>query len=199
MAKSVIARDAAEFGSYRGLGSAEAAEALCQDLYGSLGATHRRGYWSFVALFPDDVIPDEEQFEQRLWQQLQRMHDFDVRLHAWDAAVSDDPQDDTFSFSIGGHAWYVIGLHPEASRKARRLPVPALVFNPHGQFEALRERGKYDVLRDQIRRRDLALQGSINPMLRDHGEASEARQYSGRAVEEAWRCPFHSRAGNRNA
>ena len=38
--------------------------------------------------------------------------------------------------------------------------------------------------------RDEALTGSRNPMLARHGEASEARQYSGRAVDEDWRCPF---------
>ena len=36
----------------------------------------------------------------------------------------------------------------------------------------------------------MQLQGSINPMLSDFGEATEARQYSGRAVEDDWRAPF---------
>jgi len=35
------------------------------------------------------------------------------------------------------------------------------------------------------------VQGSLNPNLADFGERSEARQYSGREVEEHWRCPFH--------
>ena len=39
--------------------------------------------------------------------------------------------------------------------------------------------------------RDEAIAGSRNPMLARHGEASEARQYSGRAVDPDWRCPFH--------
>ena len=39
--------------------------------------------------------------------------------------------------------------------------------------------------------RDEALAGSRNPMLARHGEASEARQYSGRVVDDAWQCPFH--------
>jgi hypothetical protein len=32
-------------------------------------------------------------------------------------------------------------------------------------------------------------------MLARHGELSEARQYSGRVVEEGWRCPFHYAGG----
>ncbi|MNR56963.1 YqcI/YcgG family protein [compost metagenome] len=49
-------------------------------------------------------------------------------------------------------------------------------------------------MQDAIRTRDIALQGSINPVLARFGEASEARQYSGRAVEADWQCPFHSKA-----
>ena len=45
-------------------------------------------------------------------------------------------------------------------------------------------------MRDTIRRRDVELQGSINPMLADHGQISEGRQYSGRAVGPAWCAPF---------
>jgi FPC/CPF motif-containing protein YcgG len=41
-----------------------------------------------------------------------------------------------------------------------------------------------------VRERDVALQGSTNPNLADFGQASEARQYSGRATEVAWQCPF---------
>jgi FPC/CPF motif-containing protein YcgG len=39
------------------------------------------------------------------------------------------------------------------------------------------------------------LQGTVNPMLAEFGEQSEARQYSGRDVGEIWKCPFHARGG----
>jgi len=55
----------------------------------------------------------------------------------------------------------------------------------------LREQQRYEKLRASILDRDVALAGSINPMLARHGTVSEARQYSGRAVESDWRCPFH--------
>lgn len=191
MAKSVLARQAVEYGTYRGLGSQPAAQAMCVDLYRSLAGLHD-GYWSFAALFPGERIAGEEEFEERLWTHLQRMHDFDAPLHPWDATVSSDPANPYFSLSIGGRAWYVIGLHPGASRQARRLRTVALVFNPHAQFDDLRARGRYDAVRGRIRQRDQRLQGSINPMLADHGETSEARQYSGRAVGVSWRCPLRA-------
>jgi hypothetical protein len=81
-------------------------------------------------------------------------------------------------------------MHPLASRLARRSPLPVLVFNPHAQFERLRVSGGYDRVRDVVRRRDAKLQGTINPMVADHGQGSEARQYSGRVVDAGWRAPL---------
>ena len=65
-----------------------------------------------------------------------------------------------------------------------------MVFNLHDQFERLREEGRYDRMRDKIIARDVALAGTPNPMLAQHGEASAARQFSGRAVNDDWQCPF---------
>ena len=48
----------------------------------------------------------------------------------------------------------------------------------------------YDRVRDTIRKRDVQKNGSINPMLVDFGNRSEAPQYSGRAVNDGWECPF---------
>ena len=45
-------------------------------------------------------------------------------------------------------------------------------------------------MRERILERDMAISGSPNPMLARHGESSEARQYSGRAVTSDWTCPF---------
>jgi len=73
---------------------------------------------------------------------------------------------------------------------ARRFPRPVLVFNLHDQFERLRAEGRYERMREAILERDRKLAGDVNPMLVRFGEASEARQYSGRAVGEEWECPF---------
>ena len=62
------------------------------------------------------------------------------------------------------------------------------------QYERLREQGRYERMRETILQRDRDLAGDINPMLSRHGEASEARQYSGRAVEdEDWKPPFEDK------
>lgn len=145
---------------------------------------------SFVATF-SHAVDGEQRFERLMWQQLQLLHDVDDA--DWDPSVSDDPADAEFSMSIAGRAFFVVGLHPDASRLARRSPLPSLVFNFHDQFEQLKASGKYATMQTAIRARDTALQGSINPVLSRFGEASEARQYSGRAVGSAWTCPFTPR------
>ena len=117
-----------------------------------------------------------------------------------DLSVSRDPDDPHFSLSFGGQAFFVVGLHPGASRPARRFERPAMVFNLHDRFVRLREEGRYEKLRASILDRDVAVAGSLNPMLARHGEMSEARQYSGRAVGNDWQCPFDSRPlGERDA
>jgi FPC/CPF motif-containing protein YcgG len=142
-----------------------------------------------IALFDDDV-GDEQDFERRLWRHLQALHRRDRLDFDWAPGVSSNPRSSDFSFSIAGRAFFVVGLHPHASRLARRAPIPSLVFNFHDQFEQLRASGKYDRMQRVIRARDVALQGDANPVLSRFGEASEAMQYSGRSVGADWGCPF---------
>jgi FPC/CPF motif-containing protein YcgG len=151
-------------------------------------------FQSFVVLFEQPDQLGEHEFEEHLWNRVQSLSDKDGWLgKTYDARVSPDPSDPHFSLSFGGEAFFVVGLHPGASRVARRFERPALVFNLHDQFERLREEGLYDRLRTTILERDLNLNGSQNPMLSRFGESSEARQYSGRAVGSDWRCPFSGR------
>lgn len=145
---------------------------------------------SFMATFDGPHEVTEEEFEDALWRQLQRLHDFDFTRFEWADDTTADPTSPTFGFSVAGHSFFVVGLHSGASRITRRFPHPALVFNSHTQFERLKQRGVYQRLQREIRARELALQGSLNPNLSDFGEASEARQYSGRAIEPGWQCPF---------
>jgi FPC/CPF motif-containing protein YcgG len=149
---------------------------------------------TFAAVFTSSTA-SEDVFESLLWRQLQQLHEVDRVAHGWDPAVSSDPDDPAFSFSVGGRGFFVVGLNPHASRLARRAPSDTLVFNFHAQFEALKAAGKYGGLEQAIRQRDVALQGSLNPALARHGEASQARQFSGRPVGDAWRCPFQPRGG----
>jgi len=153
---------------------------------------NKRLFQSFVAIFRGPRVLDEEQFEGALWERLQSLTDKDSwHGQSHDSRVSADPQSPHFSMSFGGEGFYIIGLHPRASRPARRFFCPAIVFNLHDQFEELRKREIYDGMRGRIAERDMAFSGSVNPMLTTFGEGSEAKQYSGRAVDGSWACPFH--------
>ncbi|HIG24162.1 MAG TPA: YqcI/YcgG family protein [Henriciella marina] len=149
---------------------------------------------SFAAIFPDEAPSTEPEFERALWDRLQSLHNLDVASGgAWATNVSGDPQSSHFSMSLAGHAFFVVGLHPAASRPARRFEYPVLVFNSHDQFERLREDKRYAKMQEVIRQRDEALSGSINPMLADHGFGAAAAQYSGREVDSDWVCPFEKK------
>lgn len=154
------------------------------------------GLRSFAVLFEGPGDLDELGFEQAMWERLQSIADKDAWLgQAVDERVSANPDDPHFCLSFGGEAYFVVGLHPGASRPARRFKRPVLVFNLHDQFERLRAEGRYERMRERIMQRDMELAGSINPMLDRHGDASAARQFSGRAVGSDWRCPFEDPRG----
>lgn len=156
------------------------------------------GFRTLIALFPDSPALDEAGFEAALWQRVAGLEAEDVaRGFAPDPLADSDPASPRFAISLGGNAFFLVGLHPGATRPARRFSVPAIAFNPHDQFDALRADGRYEAMRASILERDLALAGSANPMIARFGETSEARQYSGRAVGADWVCPYAGRAGLR--
>lgn len=193
--KSALRRATYRFGTYDRLDDDAVTEGLARDLYAF--AAEREGFESdfttFVAVFRERGTAGETGFERALWSQLQRLHDLDARYHRWDPRVSEDPADPGFSFSVAGNAFFVIGMHHGASRSARRFAWPTLVFNAHEQFENLRADGRFGALQSRIRAREVMLDGRINPNLADYGYHSEARQYSGRATEPGWTCPFRPR------
>ena len=86
------------------------------------------GFHSFIATFRGPLSTDEAGFEASLFGLLQRLHDADDET--WADGVGSDPNDPHFAFSAGGTAYFIVGLHPAASRVARRAPLPTLVFNP---------------------------------------------------------------------
>jgi len=190
-AKAALNTHAYRFATYSAIASSVATAGLARDL-GAFAAERPlmpSDYATFIAFF-EEPTGDEAQFERRLWEQLQALSDLDSEVYPYDPAVSADPQNPRFAFSFARTAFFVVGLHPESSRIARRFALPALVFNAHAQFDALRAQGLYERFKVKVRARDLALQGSLNPNLSEFGERSEAMQYSGRSVEEQWKCPF---------
>lgn len=147
-------------------------------------------FFTYIAIFPESYFADERQFEAALWDLLERLHEEDGKHFDWNKAYSKNPDDTDFSFSFGERGFFMVGLHPESSRKARRFEYPAVAFNLQAQFDGLREKGRFDVMRESIRERELRFQGSVNPMLADYGEGLQAPQYSGRKVSKEWKCPF---------
>jgi len=193
-AKAALNGNLFRFGFYEEINTPETNLLLAEDL--RLFAEEQKristNYASFAAIFDAPVVENEESWENALWTQLNHLHEIDRRQFVWDSTVSSDPQDVNFSFSIAGTGFFIVGLHPNSSRTARRFSRMTMVFNPHAQFDRLRENGQYNRMQKTIRAREMKLQGSLNPNLSDFGTQSEARQYSGRALEEGWKCPFHA-------
>jgi FPC/CPF motif-containing protein YcgG len=199
-AKSAMRRDSYRFALYEELGGRPSVDQLAADLGAFAGDSAQSGgaFTTFVASFVEPAAITEQEFEARLWQTLQALHDLDAGEHAWNGSVSADPGDPHFAFSFAGTAFFIVGLHAASSRASRRFAWPTLVFNPHQQFDELRESGRYQRFQQLIREGETALQGSINPMLAEFGDRSEASQYSGRRVEAGWKCPFRlARPANR--
>lgn len=196
-AQAAFRQEMYRLGVYPELASPKATAGLARDLF-TFVEEQKRGstrFATFIAAFAGPRDLGEEEFESQLWEQLNRLHDLDRAHHRWDPRTSSDPDDPCFSYSFAGSACFVVGMHAGSSRVSRRFPYSMLVFNLHDQFERLRNSGAYEQMKAVIRQREMALQGSINPMLDDFGGSSEARQYSGRAVGPEWRCPFQARNG----
>ena len=192
MARSVFNLQTFRMATYGALGAAGNAEMICHDLYEFRAEfpSPVGGNASFIACFDGETPVDEVSFERSMWTQLRELRALDLRFFPWASDVDANPASPDFSFSVGGRGFFLIGMHPGASRLARRTPMPVIVFNLHEQFVELRSSGKFDGIRNAIQSRDLKLQGTINPMAADFGARSEAAQYSGRAVGRDWVCPF---------
>lgn len=147
-------------------------------------------FHTVCVIFPETHSINEEMFDSLLWQRLQALSDLDAQKYPYDSRVDSDPSSPQFSFSLKEEAFFIIGLSPGSSRDARRFRYPAIVFNPHEQFEELRSLKRYDKMKNIVRKRDVALSGSINPMLHDFGDDSEVYQYSGMRYDKNWECPY---------
>ena len=145
------------------------------DQYRNLSAP----YHSAAVIFKQPEGAEEKVFDRLFWQRLRSLADLDRKVYASDRRVDPDPASPHFSFSLKEEAFFIIGLHPASTRASRRFSYPAIVFNPHAEFEKLRKSNRYEPMKKVVRKRDVAFSGSINPTLTDFGEASEVYQYSG--------------------
>ena len=194
-AKAAIRSGQYGFGFYEAFASDAAVSGLARDLFTfTRDASSQDRFATYIASFAGPHPHDESDFERLLWDTLQRLSNLDRCHHQWSSRCSPDPASPDFAFSFAGVPFFIVGLHAASSRAARRFAWPTLVFNPHRQFDELRRSGRYARFQQVIRSAELQLQGSINPMLSDHGTTSEASQYSGRQVDTNWECPFHAQS-----
>jgi FPC/CPF motif-containing protein YcgG len=147
-------------------------------------------FHSAAIIFTGPAINNEERYDALFWNTLQSLSSLDAKYYPYDTRVNSNTASHHFSFSLKSEALYVIGLNPKSSRMSRRFAYPAIVFNPHSQFEKLREEDRYLHLKEVIRKRDIACSGSVNPMLLDFGAGSEVYQYSGMQHPKEWQCPL---------
>lgn len=195
-AKSAFNTKSYQFALYQTMADPEATMGLCYDLYNFVKELSKsnNSLSTFICSFLEPRTINEEQFEKLLWKQLQVLNKWDSKYFPWCSHVSPDPKESDFAFSFAECPFFVVGLHSASSRYSRRFSYPTLIFNPHYQFEELKRIGKYEPMKKRIREKDSKLQGDINPMLSDFGNASQAIQYSGRKVDpSSWKCPFSAK------
>lgn len=147
-------------------------------------------YHSASVIFRNPQGMTEDLFDKYLWERLQALHELDAVNYNYDKRVKADPASPEFSFSIKEEAFFIIGMNSNSSRLSRRFRYPALVFNPHHQFQQLRAMDKYNSLKEVVRKRETLYSGSINPVLDDYGNSSEVYQYSGKQYDDTWTCPL---------
>lgn len=141
--------------------------------------THPDRLSSFIVSFTDERLQDFQFFEQEFWKFLKKLKFTDEQHYSHDPRVDSHPDSGNFSFSLKSEAFFILALHPDSPRFARRFSMPTIVFNPHVQFEKLKQKGIFKGIQKVIRKRDELLQDK-NPMLADFGEKSEVFQYLGK-------------------
>jgi FPC/CPF motif-containing protein YcgG len=184
---SAIRTERYRFALYPELGSAAAIRDCVADLAGFQcdAPAETEPIAVHVAVFDGPVNADEKGFERDLWRQLQGMHRADRQrsgIEEFEPVTLNETDDGIW---LGDRTYFVVGLHPAASRWARRFAWPTLVFNALSHDALLRRRGQYERMQSTIRRRDTRLQGAPNPAV----DRPQLAQFAGRDVERDWQCP----------
>ena len=145
-------------------GSVDITEYLCE-----LKDRYRSGKEQYLSLWLmfDDTPMSEETFENCLFKVLK-------------------PFNINGEFIFNGSRLFVVGMHPNASRLARRFRYNSIVINLFEQFETLKD---YPKLVETIRERDIKYSGSVNAMCLEHGDGFEEIQFSGKMNPKDWKIP----------
>jgi FPC/CPF motif-containing protein YcgG len=187
-----VHRAESRFGVYSDFGTGRCGERLRQALqeFVEEQTRSRSEYLSYWAIFDGRTDFSETEFERGLWRELSSLTSEQQKAGDWGEHNS-DVNSEKFEFCLFGEPFFVVGLHPASSRKARRFQRPALVFNVFSQFQSLQKKGVYERMVQSNRLRDRRFQGNANPMAERHGEKWEAIQFSGKSNGDQWKCPFH--------
>jgi len=191
-AKSALAKNQLKFLVARHMACPASDKDILTFLYDFVDRYREKGghFHSAVVIFSGPTNMTEAVFEEFLWKRLQAISDMDAANYRYDARVSADPSSPEFSYSVKEEAFFIVGMHPASSRESRRFSYPALIFNPHAQFESMKKTNKYESIKEVVRKKDIAFSGSVNPMLSDYRESPETQQYSGKNYELPWKCPL---------
>jgi FPC/CPF motif-containing protein YcgG len=149
-----------------------------------------KGFHSAAIIFELPENLNEDLFDNFMWQRLRSLRKLDEQNYQHDPRVNSDPTSPGFGFSLKEEAYFIVGLHANNSRPGRQFKYPTLIFNPHAQFEVMKTTARFVKMKAVVRKKDIALAGSVNPMLTDFGEASEVYQYSGKLYDTNWKCPL---------
>lgn len=187
-------------GNYKDFGSGQCAAQLASDLL-KFKTEQRRlksPFYSFWAVFENDEVASEDEYEKKMWNELSAVHEFEIKNAGlqsseqlpWDPKFSRNPKDKNFCFCLGGDAYFVVGMHPQSSRLSRRFPYPVIIFNLYEQFDDLMKKNTFAPMVQLNRQRELKFEGSVNPMVEKHGQSWESIQFSGKNNDDQWGCPF---------
>lgn len=181
-----------EVGTYQKFGSAEDSFKLATDLtnYAEQYEKTKSPFFTFWATYPNESSMSEEEFENKMWKELSALASHPEFSQTWDPHFSSNPADKNFCFSLGGRAYFVVGLHQNSQRLSRQFEHPVLIFNLYEQFRQLERSGQFDAMVQLNRKRDEKFQGSANPVVVEHGNDWESIQFSGRQNGPEWKCPF---------
>ena len=173
--------------TYKSLESGLSADECARDLEEFLSSRDRADFpvSVFTASFLEPSSLDEEGFELALWRFLEMLRQRDQVADSVDEAGIDLDEPDDIGYVFGGRHLFIVGMHPTASRFARRFAFPTLVFNALSHATPLRETGRFERMADRIRARDIRLQHEVNPSI----HLPRPAQFSGRLNQPGWECP----------
>jgi FPC/CPF motif-containing protein YcgG len=180
--RSIARTDQYAFCAYPDMKDPKIAQGLMHDMirfqqefgipHDPIAQGHR--FRSFVATFRSPLPHTPIEGAEALYELLGNMHEVNKKHYGWADGFSNNTDSPNFGYSSGDSAFFIASFHPGAYDVSRKSDINFVVFNSHAMLDALKAEGKFERLRDVIRKR----QEHVHPYLGDHGEVLEWRQYA---------------------